>query len=164
MIQIDTNSFLKAFNAADENKKELMRNSRINDCILGSSIKMNIDTDSKSLILLFGYKILGLIDSQTLYRELKVLGINDAEAFATTVLSCVEVTNTPSSPHTIHNEETSVENKSKIQTTTPHIRTMADDMAKSQAAGEHVYTSTQEAILKEGWSTPKPAQNPPQSS
>lgn len=40
-----------------------------------------------------------------------------------------------------------------------HIRTMAADMTKSQTSGEKIYTSTQEAILREGWSTPK--QTPP---
>lgn len=37
------------------------------------------------------------------------------------------------------------------------IRTMAGDVAKAQKNSETVYTSTQEAILKEGWSTPKPS-------
>jgi hypothetical protein len=37
----------------------------------------------------------------------------------------------------------------------PTIRTMAGDMAKTQTSGEATYSSTQEAILKGGWSTPK---------
>jgi hypothetical protein len=50
--------------------------------------------------------------------------------------------------------------KSSAQNSVPHVRTMADDMTKSQVTGEKVYTSTQEAILREGWSTPKQTPSP----
>lgn len=50
--------------------------------------------------------------------------------------------------------------ESSVQTSIPHVRTMAADMTKSQTSGEKVYTSTQEAILREGWSTPKQTPSP----
>lgn len=83
------------------------------------------------------------------------------------VLNAITQTEATTQQHTIATPTTTVINlATEIAETEaslnaiPHIRTMAADMTKSHTSGEQVYSSTQEAILKGGWSTPQQNQLP----
>lgn len=151
MIQIDQNTFQAAFNASSDNTRELMRDSRINDCLLEVSTKLGISKDTGPLILPFGYYLLGLISLETLHDELTSLGVTNPKEFSTEMLSCIESTHIAPAKESITESDSFQQDVSidspTANTEIPPIRTMPP------TPDETVYTSTQSAILSEGTAT-----------
>jgi hypothetical protein len=167
MIEIDENTFRTAFsNAAPEIKKQLDYN-KVHKCLVSSLPLETEPTDVNIFVALVGYHVLGVIDQKKTIEEISTFKVPKPELFLQKVLDCLK-----------ENEPKNVVLDQSAQSSTPviaekivpanqnaplspHIRTMAADMTKSQNSGERVYSSTQEAILKEGWSAPKQTPPPP---
>lgn len=138
MIDINQKTFQDAFDAASDDTRALMRDSRISDCLLKKAASLDKNIDMGNLILPFGYYLLGIIPKERIHSELITYGIQSPEKFVEEVLSCIRDAATQSSPDLASQI---IEAEAAIATL-PTIRTMNQT--------EPVYSSTQAAILREG--------------
>ncbi len=166
MIKIDEKTFKSAFEKADAKTKNLMGYSKVHSCLTTSLPPTTEPTEINSFVALIGYRVLSIIDDNQTINELGLQKVTDPKEVLVKVLDCINknnhelVINKPS----LNGLSSEIAEAEADLTKIAPIRTMADDMTKSQVSGEKVYTSTQEAILREGWSTPKqtpPPSNPP---
>ncbi len=144
----DWETLQKALQQATPEQLAALDEAKLVACVQNTIIRNQLNPDLHNKLM----RILGLLTLQSLTTqdalvELKNLGVTDPEPTLTTMTICISGV--------------------KPQSTVPpaptptSVRTMANDMnaAQTKQATESVYTSTQEAILKEA--VPKPTTDVP---
>jgi hypothetical protein len=160
MIEINSETFSKAFKSADENTKELMRDTRIHDCLFSLLDKSNANIEVGPSLSLIGYHILGIIDTDKTTKELSLLGISDPKLFLSKVITCIKNSTISQGKINLSPSDKTEDLTSDIAEAEAFInnlssvRTMAKDMQESKAISETTHSSTQEAILSKKVSNP----------
>jgi hypothetical protein len=160
--------YKKAYDAADQNTKDLMSSSRIYDCMAPKLGEKLATIQTSSVVLIIGYYLLKINPLEKTLEELSALGVPDVYNFLNAVVREVTVPTIPTSvpeetPERVVDPELEAEIAATEHTleSLPGLRTMAGDMKAIHPQEEPVYHSSQETILQRP-TIPPPA--PPQSS
>lgn len=170
--------YMMAYQKAPQNIQQLIDTEEIGEFADAIITQYSIPaTTKRPLIIIVSNRVLGIITDQDITTSLQELTLSPevvaglTAKIGTFVQSKTGTTVQPQIPvptapvQTIPKPATLAEQARATATIPippilqkqgiPTFRTMAGDMAKTQSSGDKVYTSTQDAILKEGWSTPK---------
>lgn len=147
-------TFQAAYQSASPEVKALIDSETIPNCVSTCIAKNNLDhSHQTTLVRLLSLLVVNATTPQTVEQAMLQLAIPQSKLRLQELLTCAGVSSQSS---VVPEKQATGANPLKP---IPQIRTMADDMSRSQQEGEVVYSTTQEAILKGGWSTPKSDQS-----
>ncbi len=142
-------TFQAAYQAASPEVKALIDSETIPNCVSNCIAKNNLDHSHQAALIRFlSLLVVKTTTTQIVEQEMLQLAIPQSKLILQELLACAGISSQNSAGPDEH--ATGVSALKPI----PQIRTMADDMNRSQQ-GEVVYSTTQEALLKGSWSTQK---------
>ncbi len=143
-------TFQTAYQAASPEVKALIDSDTIPTCVSNCIAKNNLDHSHQAALIRFlSLLVVKATTTQIVEQEMLQVAIPQSKLVLQELLACVGISSqTSAAPGGQINETNALK-------PIPQIRTMADDMSRSQQQGEVVYSTTQEALLKGSWSTPK---------
>ncbi|NCN12022.1 hypothetical protein GW937_01740 [Candidatus Kaiserbacteria bacterium] len=148
--------FQAAYQAASKEAKVLVDSESIGDCVSVSITKNHLDSShSAKLMRIVSLITMNVVTVEEAEQEMLRLAIPQGKTVLTDLLTCVGIHPQISTTITTPDISTAIPTPTKPLS---QIRTMANDMNRSQQSKEAVYSTTQEAILKSTWSTSKEQQ------
>lgn len=148
-------TFQTAYQAAAPEQKATVDDGAIPLCVRTVLESKQVDsTLSRQIIRLYSLYALGAANEQSVVSELEALKVAESKEVLAAIKSCVVSTQTTLGPTATGLGTVPTEAESATGSV-PGMRTMAEDMSGEGGDNIPTYTSTQEAILKEGRSTPE---------
>ena len=156
-------TYQTAYQAATTEQKAIVDLDVIPRCVREVIAAKQLDASHyPKLVRLYALIIMGAIDQPAALAEMRKLGVPEGDNVLTALQTCQ--TQTPQTYSLTEDLDSDIAEAEADISAIPAIRTMDQDMAKSQAAKETTYSSTQSAIIKEGQpSTRVPVPNPPRT-
>lgn len=141
-------TFQTALQSAPENQRVIASGSAIPNCIEKAVTEGKVDqTQAKKVTQLFAVQYLDPNQKTAVMEELRKLGVPNGEELFKSLGFCVA--SAPADTDDMTSLEDDIKEAEEAMASVPKFRTMSEDM-KIHTDEEPTYSSTQEAILKEG--------------
>tara|TARA_B100000508_G_scaffold81917_1_gene63660 strand:- start:5980 stop:6429 length:450 start_codon:yes stop_codon:yes gene_type:complete len=143
-------TFQTALHNAPEDKQAIAGGEAIPTCVKKAVTEGKVDqAQTKAVIQLFATQYLDPNQKDSAVAELKKQGVPDVEELFKSLGFCIASAPTETIGGENPDLEEEIKEAEEALGSVPQFRTMPEDV-KSQAPSDTTYTTTQEAILKEG--------------
>lgn len=150
-MQADWEIYKKAYDAANQQIKDLMSSSVIYDCII-AQLSVSTTIKTSPVVLLIGYHLLGINSMEKTLAELSALEVPDVYNFLNKILKEIAdyIAAIPPPPvaqvPVVDLTEELAQTERELESI-QGLRTMAQDMHEVQGHAEPIYQSSQSEIL-----------------